>query len=116
MIIAGLAALQASQADGIPAAAARNLYLGNMGRVDKAIVRLLANYAAITAIAYCHHIGRDFTPPRDGLSYLENLLLMMGHVQEHTGLPDPKHVDRMERLWTLVAVRFPFFHLLSPDH
>jgi citrate synthase len=104
MIIAGLGALQASQAEAIPAQAAKNLYLGNMKNVDKAVTRFIVNFAMINAIAYCHHTNRDFTPPRDDLGYVGNLMLMMGHVDPSTGLPDTKHVNRVERLWTLVAV------------
>ena len=114
MIIAGLSALQASQAENIPAVAARNLYLGNMENVDKAIVRFIVNFAVINAIVFCHHTGREFTPPRDDLSYVSNLLLMMGYVEPTTRLPDPLHVDRVERLWILVAVRDPYgsYHIL----
>lgn len=113
MIIAGLGALQASQAEFIPAEAAENLYLGNMKNVDRAVKRFIMNFAAINAIAYCHHNGREFTPPRDDLSYVENLMYMMGHVEPSTGLPDPLHVNRFERLWTLVAVCSPHAEALS---
>ncbi|GMG25557.1 unnamed protein product [Aspergillus oryzae] len=63
----------------------------------------MANMSMLTAAAYCHHIGRDFTPPRVGLSYIENFLLMTGHVEAATGLPNPRYVNAIERLWVLIA-------------
>ncbi|BCS01700.1 uncharacterized protein AKAW2_52041S [Aspergillus luchuensis] len=103
MMIAALSAVQSSQMDRIPAHAAKNLYLGNPQAVDDEIVRLMGSLSMITAAVYCHHTGREFTPPRLELSYIENFLLMMGHVESSTGLPNPQYVDRIERLWVLIA-------------
>jgi citrate synthase len=103
MMIAGLSAVQSSKMDFIPAHAAKNLYLGNLSLVDDQIIRLMATLPMVTAAVYCHHLGRPFTPPQQGLSYIENFLLMMGHVEVSTGLPNPLYVDRIERLWVLIA-------------
>ena len=103
MMIAALSAVQSSQMDRIPAHAAKNLYLGVPKAVDDEIIRLMGTLSMITAAVYCHHIGREFTPPRPELSYIENFLLMMGHVDASTGLPNPQYVDRIERLWVLIA-------------
>ena len=103
MLTAGLSALQASQPETIPAYAAKNIYLGNLAYVDKAIVSMLTNIAVISAIVYCHHLGRPFSNPQPQLSYIENFLYMTGHVDAGTGLPNPKYVSCLERLWTLVA-------------
>ncbi|KAL5357220.1 citrate synthase-like protein [Aspergillus floccosus] len=103
MMIAGLSAIQSTQMDRIPAHAAKNLYLGNPSLVDEQIIKLMATLPMVAAAAYCHRTGRRFTPPQAGLSYIENFLLMMGHVETDTGLPNPKYVDRFERLWVLIA-------------
>ena len=103
MIIAGLSALQSTQMHLIPAHAAKNLYLGNPDLVDQAIVSFMGSFAAIVAIAYCHHAGRTFTEPRPHLSYIENFLVMTGHVDIVTKLPNPRYVGYFERLWILIA-------------
>ena len=87
----------------IPAHAAKNLYLGNPDLVDEEVLILLGSYVYIIAIVYCHHSRREFTKPRPDLSYIENLFLMTGHVDPKTSLPNPKYVDMVERLWTLIA-------------
>ncbi|RAL03097.1 citrate synthase [Aspergillus ibericus CBS 121593] len=103
MIIAGLSALQSTQMDTVPAHAAKNLYLGNPDAVDEQIITVLAALPMISAIAYCHHLNRPFTPPRRDLSYIENLFLMTGHVDPKTSLPNPRYVGYFERLWVLIA-------------
>jgi citrate synthase len=103
MMIAGLSALQSCDMSSVPAHAAVNLYMGQPKRVDEQIVRVMGSLSQITAVAYCHYSGRDFTPPRGHLSYIENFLLMTGHVDTATGLPDPRYVSALERLWAVVA-------------
>ncbi|KAI1084925.1 citrate synthase-like protein [Whalleya microplaca] len=63
----------------------------------------MSSLSMITAAAYCHHTGRAFTPPRKDFSYIENFLLMIGHVDESTRTPNPRYVDVLERLWAVVA-------------
>lgn len=103
MIIAGLSALEASQPEAIPAYMAKNIYMGNNVAVHHQIIRVIASLASISAAVYCHKLGRQFTPPVPHLTYIENILLMMGHVNAETGRPDPKHVNYLQRLWVLTA-------------
>ncbi|RYC64525.1 hypothetical protein CHU98_g1675 [Xylaria longipes] len=103
MMIAGLSALQSSDMDAIPAHAAKNLYLGQPENVDNQVIRVLSSLSMITAAAYCHHMGKTFTPPRKDFSYVQNFMLMTGLVDESTGEPNPRYVDVIERLWTTVA-------------
>lgn len=73
-------------------------YLNNLERVDAAIIRSIANIAVAIALVNCHKRGLDFTPAREDLSFLGNLLRMMGKAD-----PDG-HCERvMERLWVLYA-------------
>ncbi|KAH7063088.1 citrate synthase [Macrophomina phaseolina] len=102
-IIAGLMALQSSDMSLVPAHAAQNLYLGNPSLVDAQLIRTMQSLSQITAAAYCHQTGRTFTPPRADLSFIENFLLMMGHAEPGTGLPNPAYVAKFERLWLLIA-------------
>ncbi|OGM42234.1 citrate synthase [Aspergillus bombycis] len=103
MVIAGLSALQSSDMEAIPAHVGKTIYLNNPELADQQIIRVMSSMSMLTAAAYCHHIGRDFTPPRSGLSYIENFLLMTGHVEATTGLPNPRYVNAIERLWVLIA-------------
>ena len=103
MIIVGFSALAASQPESIPAYRARNIYMGNSIAVHHQSIRSIANMASISAAMYCHKVGRQFTPPEAHLSYVENVLLMIGHVNKDTGRPDPKHVSYIQRLWVLTA-------------
>ncbi|KAK8093876.1 hypothetical protein PG997_000561 [Apiospora hydei] len=103
MMVAGLSALQSTDMNAIPAHAAKNLYLGQPQNVDEQVIRVLSSLSMITAAAYCHHIGRAFTPPRQDFSYVENFLLMTGTVDPATGAPNPRYVSAVERLWATVA-------------
>ncbi|KAL7619421.1 hypothetical protein AAE478_009960 [Parahypoxylon ruwenzoriense] len=105
MMIAGLSALQSCDMPTVPSHAAKNLpvYLGQPQNVDEQIIRVLSSLSMITAATYCHHTNRTFTPPRNDFSYIENFLLMTGHVDQSTGTPNPRYVDILERLWIVVA-------------
>lgn len=103
MVIAGLSAVQSNQMDTIPAHMAKNLYLGNPDLVDEQVIKVLGCLPVVLAIAYCHQTGREFTHPRPDLSFIENFFLMMGHVEKSTGLPNPRYVSYVEKLWVLVA-------------
>ncbi|KAL8788547.1 MAG: hypothetical protein Q9213_001620 [Squamulea squamosa] len=103
VMIAALSSLAASQPEMIPAIRAKNLYMGEAVAVQYQIIRALANAAYITAAVYCHRHGRELSKPDPYLSFVENILSMMGHVDKETGRPNPKHVDVVQRLWTLMA-------------
>ncbi|KAF2113638.1 citrate synthase [Lophiotrema nucula] len=79
----------------------RPQYLGNMPRVDAAIVRSLSALATTIALTYCHKRGKSFTSPDPHSSFIGNVLLMMGFSQN--GKPDPKVERCFEKLWVLYA-------------
>jgi citrate synthase len=103
MMIAGLSALQASQKELTPAYMAKDLYLNNPSLVDSQCTTVLANMAHITAFSHCHHAGIKFNDPDPSMSYVENMLWMMNHVDPATGKPNPKYVRCVEKLWILIA-------------
>lgn len=103
MVIAGLAAWAGSDPTAIPAYMGKNIYQGNLTMVDKQIVRVLSALGTVIALAYCQFTKRAFTPADPDRSFIQNMLIMMGRVEEHTGQPDPTHVDCLERLWVLYA-------------
>ena len=103
MTIAATAVLDAAHPEKIPAIAGQNLYLGNMALVDHEVVRACCAANTVATIVYCHQHGREWTHPEPGLSYIENTLLMMGHVEERTKRPNQRHVHYLERLWVLMA-------------
>ena len=103
MIIAGLAAWAGSDPTVIPAFVGKNIYHGNLALVDTQIIRVMSAMGTLVAMAYCRFTMRDFTPANPHRSFVENMLIMMGRIDEQTGKPDPKHIDCFERLWILYA-------------
>ena len=104
MILAGaLSCLGGTRLDAIPALAGKNLYLGNPQLVDTHIERMFADIPIIMAAIYCHQHNRPLREPHPKLSYIANLLYMMGHIEASSGLPNPVHVQCLERLWILTA-------------
>ncbi|KKA21090.1 Citrate synthase [Rasamsonia emersonii CBS 393.64] len=104
MILAGIAAY-ASLDEGTRATHSQSqpYYLGKDEAVDAAVIRTLATLATITALVYCHKRGRKFTPANPDESYIGNILLMMGVIDEGTGQPNRKIEHCFERLWILNA-------------
>ena len=103
MLMAGLSAYISSYPNSIPAVKGGNIYNGNMPAVDKAIIRTISAYATILGMVHCHRTSQPFQTADPHGSYLSNLLLMMGCVEQSTGKPNPKHVALLERLWVVGA-------------
>lgn len=103
MILAGQAAWASAEPTALPSHVGQELYLGKLDAVDKQIIRSFAAVATVVAIVYCHRYNRPFTNPNPAASFVENVLLMMGHMDATTGKPDPKHVKCLEKLWVLYA-------------
>lgn len=102
MVLAGLAAYAASDPGSIPTVVGdATLYAGKVDIVDKAIVRTISCMATIVAIIYCHQHNRVLTPPVPEKPFIDNVLIMMGFVEDDTKMPSPKVVERLERLWVL---------------
>ena len=102
MVLAGLAAYAASDPSTVPTAADNpNLYQGKMEVVDKAIIRTISSMAVVVALVYCRQHNRNFTPPDPNGSFISNLLVMMGFVEESSKMPSAKAVGCLERLWVL---------------
>lgn len=102
MIIAGLAAYAAYDPSSVPTAANNpNLYQGNMEAVDQAIIHTISSMAVIVALVYCHQHNKNFTPADPNGSFISNVLLMMGFVEESSKKPSPRVVQCLERLWVL---------------
>ena len=104
MILAGLAAYTALD-DGTKAVhgSSKPYYLGHPEIVDEAVIRTLARLATTVALVYCHKRGKKFTPVDPDESYIGNVLLMMGLVEEKTKKPNQKMERCFERLWILNA-------------
>lgn len=102
MVLAGLAAYTACNPSSIPTAANNpTLYQGNMEVVDNAIIRTISSMTVLVVLVYCHQHNRNFTPPDPNGSFLSNVLLMMGFVEESSKIPSPRVVECLERLWVL---------------
>lgn len=102
MVLAGLAACAASDPSSIPTAAGdATLYPGKAEVVDKAIIRTISSMAALIALVYCHQRDRLLTTPIPEMPFIDNVLIMMGFVEDQTGIPNPKVTECLERLWVL---------------
>ncbi|CZT43406.1 related to citrate synthase [Rhynchosporium secalis] len=102
-IASALTAFVASKPQKIPAACGKNIYKGNMTLVDAEVPKFLQIYAILAAAVYCHLQGRQFEPPRQEYSYVENVLHMMRFLDESTGKPDSRIVNILSRHWILTA-------------
>ncbi|KAI5244199.1 citrate synthase [Aureobasidium subglaciale] len=107
MIMAGLSTYLGCDTSAIPTYVGGNIYHGDLEATDKAILRTLAAYAVCSGLAVSHRTGKEFCMPRADFGFLENLLLMAGIVDAKTGLPDPKHVNAVQRTWVLSAEHGP---------
>lgn len=72
-----------------------------MEYIDKAVIRTISSVAVVVSIVYCRQHKKKLTSPAPNASFISNILLMMGFVEEGSQLPSPKVVDCLERLWIL---------------
>ncbi|CAG8955050.1 hypothetical protein HYFRA_00007064 [Hymenoscyphus fraxineus] len=103
MIIAGPSAWAASRPSNVPVFAGKVLYHNDPGALDEAIIGSIAAFTTVVALVYCHQNDLEFTPPDPQLSIVENMLLMIGFVNEYTSRPDPETIKSLNRLWILYA-------------
>jgi citrate synthase len=57
--------------------------------VNKQIYRLLGNVPTLSAYCYRHRLGRQFNPPRQDLTYIENFLYMLDCLNDKEYKPNP---------------------------
>ena len=81
----------------------KDLYLQKPKLMDKEIVKVMADPAVVSAVAYSHHEGYPCREPDPDYLYNKNLLLMTKLIDKNTGAPVTHHVSCLMRLWTLVA-------------
>ena len=78
MISAGLSAVGATESHKIPMAVGSDIYFQNMALVEAEIPRVLATFATVVGVVFCHVKGIEFTPADPGLPFVENTLRMCG--------------------------------------
>ena len=103
MIMCALLAWVGCEATAIPAVVGRNLYLGNMPKVDRAIVTTLAAYAVIASLIYCHRFGQFYTQADFNNSYVANLLSMMGLRRASGREFNSEEMAFIEEIWIIGA-------------
>ncbi|PWY82045.1 citrate synthase [Aspergillus heteromorphus CBS 117.55] len=103
MFVAGLTAWAATDPTMIPIHMGAELYLGKMDAVDKGVLQTMAASISVIALIYCHYQGKQIRPSDAHASLAENILLMMGIVDQTTNRPDPKMVRILNSLWTVYA-------------
>lgn len=98
-----LSAWVGCEATAIPAVVGRNLYLGNMPKVDRAVVTTLAAYAVVASLVYCHRSGQSHTQADPNNSYLANLLSMMGLRRASGRELNSEEMAFIEEIWIIGA-------------
>jgi citrate synthase len=103
MVMAGTAALASQHPKLLPWVQGDNIYFGESKRelIDNCLPLYWLETVSALAAAYCYRSGKELKDPNPELGFVENFLYMVGVVEEHTGLPNPRHVDILERLWIL---------------
>lgn len=102
MLAAGFTILGSFYDEQNPASAGQDIYKDENVR-NAQIVRILGTGPTLAAMAFCHNTGRKFTMPKLSLGYAENFLRMIGMVEDHTGVPNPKLVKALDVLFILHA-------------
>lgn len=103
MVIAGLSAWLASEPDSIPSLAAKNIFHGNLEKVNEAIIRTIASYGVVLGLTISYRKGCEFTPPSPDKTFYENIFIMSGNVESSTAQPNPTKLSCFRR-WGPVIV------------
>ncbi|MCJ1432422.1 hypothetical protein MMC27_001778 [Xylographa pallens] len=74
-----------------------------MPAVDKAIIKTLGAFQICVGLAACHRAGIPSRPVDANGSFLYNMFLITGNVDNSTGKPNPTSVYHIRRLWALGA-------------
>ncbi|KAF3113749.1 hypothetical protein TWF706_009123 [Orbilia oligospora] len=97
-------AMSAFSPEANPALQGQNLYINDKAAMNKQIVRILGKATTVAANAMRIRINRPFVLPRSDLSYTENMLFMMDHMNEPSSyVPDPRLAKALDVLFVLHA-------------
>jgi citrate synthase len=66
--------------------------------VDTSIIQTFARYTVVLVLAASHRANKTMPKANEDWGFTQNLLFLMNHVDELTGVPDPKRVSVLERL------------------
>lgn len=81
ILISTIAGYSTLKPEANPALSGESIYKDINSR-NKQIYRLLGLVPTIAANSYRHRIGRDYNPPSEKLSYVENFLYMLDYLNE----------------------------------
>jgi len=102
MVVSSMAALSTFYPEANAALAGNDVFK-NVQTRNKQIYRIIGKLPTIAACAYRHRNGRPYNEPVNHLSYVENFLYMLDHLQEKDYKPHPKLVKALEVLFILHA-------------
>lgn len=89
ILISTIAGYSTLKPEANPALSGESIYK-DINTRNKQIYRLLGLIPTIAANSYRHRIGRDYNAPHENLSYVENFLYMLDHLNEKNFKPHPK--------------------------
>lgn len=102
MVVSSLAALSTFYPEANAALSGSGVF-DDLQTRNKQIYRIVGKLPTIAACAYRHRMGRPYNEPVNHLSYVENFLYMLDHLQEKDYRPHPKLVRALEVLFILHA-------------
>ena len=102
ILISTIAGYSTLKPEANPALAGESIYK-DINLRNKQIYRLLGLVPTIAANSYRHRIGREYNPPHEKMSYVENFLYMMDYLNEKEFKPHPKLTRALEVLFILHA-------------
>ncbi|KAL6064488.1 Citrate synthase [Balamuthia mandrillaris] len=101
-VISSIAALSTFYPEANASLSGQGIYKSEKIR-NKQIYRIIGKLPTIAACAYRHRIGRPYNEPLNHLSYTENFLYMLDHLQEKDYKPHPTLVRALDVLFILHA-------------
>ena len=102
MILAGLAACLGSEPKMMPAHNTGSHYHRHTNFVDWASSKTVGSYLVVVALAYSHRQKIAFSRPSRSATFLENLIMMIGHVDENSR-PDPIRLECLKHAGSQAA-------------
>lgn len=103
MFISCISALSTFHPEANPALKGSRIYINDTRLQNKQIKRLIGKATTLAANAYRHRMGRHFNHPQNHLSYTDNFLYMLDHLDEKEYLPNAVLSRALDKLFILHA-------------
>eukprot|EP00732_Lithocolla_globosa_P001756 Lithocolla_globosa_v1_NODE_957_length_3033_cov_50.121894.p1 type:complete len:539 gc:universal NODE_957_length_3033_cov_50.121894:2-1618(+) len=103
MFVSVMSAMSTFHPDANPSLTKSDVYVNNSILRNIQIYRILGKASTVAACAYRHRIGRPYNFPQHYLTYTDNFLYMMDHLDENSYLPNPVLSKALDVMFILHA-------------